>query len=119
MSFKNFVMRKIVPPGTARWRIAKQLKRVLVNWYYRRKYGWGPCLSQHLPNVFHPAKFNRFLRRCQATPFSWSPEDAERGVLPAARVVLGIWQSQPDVRSQFPRALHPGESSAFSAWLAT
>ena len=111
MSVKSLLLEKDRPSGQRRWRVAKKLKRVLLNWYYRRKYGWGQCLSQHLPNVYHPGKFNRFLRRSQATPFSWSPEDAEQGVLPAARVVLGIWQSRPDVRRQFPRPLQPGESA--------
>src|ERR1051325_724480 len=119
MNLKSFLLRKVVPPGSARWRVARKLKRLLINWYYRRKYGWGQCLSQHLPNVYHPAKLNRFLRRCQATPFSWSPADAELGVLPAARVALGIWQSRPELRRQFPRSLHHGESADFCTWLVT
>ena len=116
MGMKKLIKR-LAPAGTRRWQTAHQVKRLLFNWYFRRRYGWGPHLRSRTPNPYQPAAFNAFLARCGGAPFSWDPQAAHQDIAQASRVILGILQTRPDLRRQYPQALTRGLEGGFADWL--
>ncbi len=84
----------------------------------RRLLGHTPCEPPDDTLDIHDlAAVNAVLERHGIPPLTADPAQAEAGPDGAARFVLGLLASSPDLRGRFPTALSDGPEGAFCRWL--
>jgi glycosyltransferase involved in cell wall biosynthesis len=98
--------------------LVSALRRV-VGGVRRRLLGRAPSESDGFFDIGNIGAVNAALGRHGLTPLTADPAQAETGPDGAARFVLGLLVSRPELRRRFPTALSDGPDGAYCRWLTT
>jgi glycosyltransferase involved in cell wall biosynthesis len=113
---KRWLVTLAAPEGTRRRRFFQEGKQALRNIVQQRRH---PGLAPPELSVYDAKSFAAFLRHCGAPRLKWSVRGAARSELKAARLALGLLQTEPSLRQQFPNALSAGTGGAYCQWLCS
>jgi glycosyltransferase involved in cell wall biosynthesis len=110
------------PEGTRQHTLLRNSKHLILDYLIEpvrgRLEGWSKPVCPPL-DIYRPEILNAFLRKCGGGPLEWSPQDAEKDELGAARFALGLLQHGPELRQQFRHALGEGVDGEFCWWLCS